>query len=169
MRRIWLLAALPCLLSLAGPRPATAQSDAAQSARDTTVWRPLLDFVVTRLATHIAAAATGAPQKPWRMTFPTSGAPWPMVEAHLRTALRARRATPADSGFHVLEIGELRVSGDTAKVRLITGFTERCAGGRRGGYGNTEDVYVFRAGMMGVTFWSGARSDGVIHGDRFGC
>jgi hypothetical protein len=174
MSRISVGIALTCCVWLTRTVPAAGQParewNTDLSSGDTAVVRPVLHFIVTRLSHHIARAATDTTAQPWSMSFPSSASPWPMVESHLRTALRARARSPADSQYYELKVGPLRVSGDTARVHLAVGFTQICrASGLRGGYENTEEVYLFRFQQAGVTRWSSARSDAVVNGDRFGC
>lgn len=145
-----------------------------QSPPDSTAWRPLLSYIIANtLSDNILDAAIDTTSHAWEMSFPAMGAAWPAIEAHLRTILRARGPLPADTVVWELRIGELTVSGDTARVQVHSGMTKRCPGSARtAGYGNRYDVFVVRhrASSVGSTkFWGGARSDGVLHGDRAGC
>jgi hypothetical protein len=147
---------------------ATANS---QQLPDSSVWRPILEYVVRSLSPYIARAATDTTLRPWNVRLPSSEAPWPMIENHFRSLLRARSVTNTDSIFYRLEVGPLSMVGDTARVNISIEQTKLCpgSGGRSGGYGNRDNVYVHRVMNGNLGWWSSARSDGIIHGDRFGC
>ncbi|MES2524262.1 MAG: hypothetical protein V4617_16310 [Gemmatimonadota bacterium] len=148
----------------------TASASMRTPPPDSAAWPPLLTHVMGRLASHITRAALDTTPQPWRMTFPDSGLRWQQVEAHLRSALRARSVTPADSMFYELSIGALTVKSDTARIELRDGVTRPCANGDRpAGFGNVEQVFVVRYQSGSRYFWGGARSPNVLHGDRAPC
>jgi hypothetical protein len=90
-----------------------------------------------------------------------------MLEAKLRTILRARPVLDKDTEVYELEIGSLVIANDTARVRVRTDFAQRCPGtGRLAGYGNIDHVYIV---LWPPGVWSIARSEGITHGDRMPC
>lgn len=140
---------------------------------DSAAWRPMLIYIIAKLSHNVLDAAIDTNPRPWKMSFPSTGANWPAIETHLRTVLRAREVLPGDSIVYELRIHDMTVSADTARVQVITGVTLDCPGGTgQGGYTNRDDVFAFRFSpgrSLSPSVWSAARSAGVLHGDRFGC
>jgi hypothetical protein len=134
---------------------------------DSVAWERILTYVVSSLSTHLVRTASDTSRQPWRISLPPDEPQHAVLEAQLRTILRARPVLPGDTVVYELEIGPLAVANDTGRVRVRTDFATRCSGTTRsGGFGNIDRVYVVRHPPLG---WSIARSQGVQHGDRFGC
>jgi hypothetical protein len=134
---------------------------------DSIAWQRILIYVVSSLSPHLVRTASDTSRQPWRIGLPPDEPRRAVLEAHLRTILRARPVVPADTVVYELEIGPLAVANDTGRVRVRTDLATRCSGTTRSaGYGNVDRVYVVRL-PPGV--WSIARTEGVLHGDRFGC
>lgn len=140
---------------------------------DSAAWRPLLVYIIAKLSHNVLDAAIDTIPRPWKMSFPSTGANWTAIESHLRKVLRARPVVSGDSVVYELRIHDLTVSADTARVQVITSVTWDCPrGARQGGYTNRDDVFAFRFATgpsQSPTVWSAARTAGVLHGDRFGC
>ncbi|MGH7460694.1 MAG: hypothetical protein ACREMA_06650 [Longimicrobiales bacterium] len=139
-----------------------------QSLPDTSAWRPLLDFVVTRLTQRLADSTADNRTNPWQLTLPST---LPRgVANQLRIALRARDVTAQDAAYDVLELGPMDLAGDTARIRFVTGRTQRCPGTEQTtGYSNHEVVYVTRVIIAGVPSWSSAMAVDGVHGDGLPC
>ena len=134
---------------------------------DSVAWERILVYVISSLSTHLVRTASDTSRQPWRIALPPDEPQRTMLAARLRTLLRARPVLPEDTVVYELEIGPLVVANDTGRVRVRTDFAKRCPGtSRSGGYGNDDRVYVVR---HPPGFWSIARTEGVLHGDRFGC
>ena len=134
---------------------------------DSVAWERILTYVVSSLSTHLVQTASDTSRQPWRISLPPDEPQRALLETQLRTILRARPVLPGDTVVYELEIGPLAVAKDTGRVRVRTDFATRCSGtSRSGGFGNIDRVYVVRHPPLG---WSIARSEGVLHGDRFGC
>lgn len=162
------------LTALAPGQPLAAQSAPPEgddpSPADTAAWRPVLVYVLERIAPYTLRAATDSVTQPWRLTFAAEGAFFEAVENHLRVILNARDVLPTDSVFYELSVGHLELSQDTARVRIISGETRRCQGTDRvGGFQNTDHVFVPRHRRGDRTFWGAARTAGIRHGDRLPC
>lgn len=145
-----------------------SEARAQASARpDSGAWRPIMSYVISHLAMDILSASAAPEPRSWKIVLPDSSEAWLQMAAHLRMALRARLPRADDTDFDELTIGPLRVSGDTVTVRITRDHGTHCPGGARSsGYGNVENVQVYR--FQG-RFWSAARSLGVMHGDRIPC
>ena len=150
--------------------PAHAQSAAAMAATlgtDSVAWERVLMHVVSTLSPLIVRAAADPAPQPWDLRLPADERQRPLLESQLRRILRARPATAEDSVVYTLELGPLRVVGDTARVVMRTELTRRCPGSTRvTGFGNEEEVLVPR---VPPGFWGAARSALVRHSDRIGC
>ena len=134
---------------------------------DSAAWERILIYVVSSLSTHLVRTAGDTARQPWRIVLPADAPQREMLEAKLRTILRARPVLEKDTEVYELEIKPLLIANDTGRVRVRTDFAQRCPGsGRSAGYGNIDHVYVVRR-PPGV--WSIARSEGVSHGDRMPC
>lgn len=155
---------------LLGALPAHAQRAAAMAATlgtDSVAWQRVLVHVVSTLSPLIVRAAADPAPQPWDLRLPADERQRPLLESQLRRILRARPATAEDSVVYTLELGPLRVVGDTARVLMRTDVTGHCPGSTRvTGFGNEEEVLVPRAPPG---FWGAARSERVRHGDRVGC
>ena len=161
MLAILLAAPGPTILSAQVQRPSSA------STSDSVAWERILIYVVSSLSTHQVRTSTDASLQPWTITLPQDEPQRELLEARLRTILRARPVAAEDSVTYELEIGPLVLTNDTARVTVRTDFANRCAGSdRSGGYGNVDRVFVVR-GSRG--FWGVARTAGVAHGVRVGC
>lgn len=162
MRRSLLTLAV-CGVLLTGSR-AAAQTPTVMP--DTTLSRPLVQYVFEMLAPYISRAASDTLVRPWRIELPSSEDPWPSVEQHLMVTLRARPVTEADSQYHHLSFGPLRMSGDTARIRIMTGLTRICPDAPRpGGYTDVDEVYWSRFKAGPFYLWGAVRSDGVRHNE----
>jgi hypothetical protein len=134
---------------------------------DSVAWQRILIYVVSSLSPHLVRTASDTSRQPWRIGLPPDEPQRAVLEAQLRTILRARPVLPEDTVVYELEIGPFAVANDTGRVRVRTDFAARCSGTTRSaGYGNVDRVYVVRH-PPGV--WSIARTEGVLHGDRVGC
>ncbi len=134
---------------------------------DSVAWQRILTYVVSSLSSHLVQTASDSSRQPWRISLPADEPQRALLEAQLRTILRARPVTPQDTVVYELEIGPFTVANDTGRVRVRTDFATRCPGSTRSaGYGNVDRVYVVRH-PPGI--WSIARTEGVLHGDRLGC
>ena len=155
---------------LVAAAPAHAQGAAAIAmtlGTDSVAWERVLVHVVSTLSPLIVRAAGDSTPPPWSLRLPADEPQRFHLESQLRRILRARPVTAEDSVVYTLELGPLRVVGDTARVMMRTGVTRRCPGSTRvTGFGNEEEVLVPRAPPG---FWGAARSTRVRHGDRVGC
>ncbi len=174
--KFWLCVGLSLTLALPHQRidaQAASRLRLGEIQPDSAAWRPLLVYIIAKLSHNVLDAAIDPTPRPWKMSFPSTGANWPAIETHLRTVLRARPVVPGDSVIYELTIHDLTVSNDTARVQVITIVTLDCPGGAgQGGYTNRDDVFAFRFSpgrSQSPSIWSAARTAGVLHGDRFGC
>ena len=134
---------------------------------DSVAWQRILTYIVSSLSSHLVRTASDSSRQPWRISLPPDEPQRALLEAQLRTILRARPVAPQDTVVYELEIGPLAVANDTGRVRVRTDFASRCSGTTRSaGYGNVDRVYLVRH-PPGI--WSIARTEGVLHGDRVGC
>ncbi len=162
MRRLLITFAVFGLLSLAGS-PAVAQTP-SNAIPDTTIARPLVQYLFEMLAPYISRVASDTLVRPWRIELPSSEHPWPAVEQHLMVTLRARPVTEADSQYHHLSFGPLRMSGDTARIRIMSGLMRICPDATRaGGYTNIDEIYWTRFKAGPFYLWGEVNSDGVRH------
>lgn len=133
---------------------------------DTTLIRPVVQYLFETLASYIARASRDTLTRPWKIDLGSSEPPWPAVEQHLRVALRGRPVTPSDSQFHHLSIRPTRIAGDTAWYQIVNGLTRICPDApRRGGYTNVDNIHLVRSRAGPFMLWGPARSGGVEHGD----
>jgi len=138
----------------------------ASLRRDSTAWQRIIVYVVSSLSPHLVRTASDTARQPWRIALPPDAPQRRVLEAQLRTILRARPVLPEDTVAYELEIEPLVVVNDTGRVRVRTDFAQHCPGTSRSrGYANFDRVYIVRHPLG----WSIARSEGVLHGDRFGC
>jgi hypothetical protein len=136
-------------------------------ASDSVAWERILVYVVGQLSTHLVRTANDTARQPWRIALPADAPQRPLRERQLHTILRTRPTLSRDTVAYELEIGSLIVVNDTGRVVVRTDFARRCPGtSSSGGFENIDRVYVVR---HPPGFWSIARSEGVRHGDRFGC
>lgn len=134
---------------------------------DSTAWQRVITHVVEMLSPQLVRTAVDSARQPWELQLPPEEPHRRLLEAQLRTVLRARLALEVDSIVYSLALGPLRVNGDTARVHVQTSVTRRCPGTTRtAGWGNTFDVLVPRD-QRGI--WGAARPGLVQHGDRAGC
>lgn len=146
--------------------PTTAS--AQQLFADSSVWRPAIAAVVERLEPFRLRAQLDTVAQPWAMRFPSPDARWATLERQLRVLLRARPVQPTDTAFYDLEIGEVTLQRDTARITVRTGRSRRCPGlDHLAGYTNAQVLLVPRAGRTG--WGTAAFADLTIHGDRFSC
>lgn len=139
----------------------------ASFASDSVAWQRVVTYVVSSLSTHLVRTAGDTARQPWRIIVPSDEPQRELVAAQLRTILRARPVVAKDSVAYEVEFGRLTVANDTARIEVREDFAIRCRGKTRtGGYANVHKVYVVR---VPPGFWSVARSQSVLHGDRFGC
>lgn len=149
---------------------AQARGDVLPAAMtaDSVAWQRVLVHIVQSLSTEIVRAASDTASQPWELRLPADEPQRPILEAQLRTILRARPATAGDSVVHTLILGRLRVETDTARVEVQMNETRRCPGSTQStGFGWREDVLVPRHPQR--RFWGAAFSRGGVHGDRVGC
>jgi len=150
--------------------PALAQGIRGRTSFDSSAWKPITIYVVEQLAPYISRAAVDSAPQPWVMSFPAAGPELARFAQHLKTILRATDRVFSDSIYYELKISPLRISGDTAFVRIQNGMTQLCKPpSKLGGYGNSEEVFVVRMSIGSFVTWSAAHSKGVTHGDRFDC
>src|SRR3989337_2373376 len=63
---------------------------------DSTAWQRILVYVVSSLSTHLVRTASDTSRQPWRIALPPDEPQRVMMEAQLRTILRARAVLPED-------------------------------------------------------------------------
>lgn len=140
----------------------------ADLTSDSVAWQRVLAHVAAELSAQLVRAAADPAPQPWTLQLPPDEPQRPVLEAQLRTLLRARPVTPDDSVVHALAVGPLLVDGDTARVRVRVSETRRCPGSpRTTGSSWTETVLVARHPSRG--FWGAALSRGGVVGDDVGC
>lgn len=144
------------------------RDDATTAMRsDSIAWQRILVYVVRALSVELVRAAADTAAQPWDVRLPVAEPQRRLLDAQLRTILRARPVDRADSVVHLLELGELRIVGDTALVAARFQETRRCPGSatRTTGSGWSDTARVPRhPGSWGVAF-----SRRAIVGDRVGC
>lgn len=168
LRTSLVVALLLTASGLAIPRQGRGQVAAASPLEplttDSTAWQRVITHVVDMLSPQIVRAAADPAYQPWELHLPADEPQRLLLETQLRTILRARPATAADSVLYSLHLGPLRIDGDTARVHMQMTVTRRCPG--IGGWGNTLEILVPRGqGHM----WGVARAGIVAHGSRAGC
>ena len=165
-------AAVPIVLLLVGSQQVQAQvasrEPLAAMRSDSVAWQRVLVYVIRALSVELVRAATDTAGQPWELHLPPAEPQRQLLEAQLRTVLRARAIRPADSVVRILEIGELHIVGDTALVRVQLQETRRCPGtARTTGSGWMDTVRVPRHPQL--TFWGAGFSRSTLVGDRVGC
>jgi hypothetical protein len=155
---------------LAFPRDAQAQVTPAwleAMATDSAAWQRVITTVVRSLSPQLVRAAGDPAPQAWELRLPSEDPQSRLLEAQLRTILRARSPNDSDSVTYALHLGPLRIDGNTARVEMQTDEVRRCPGSTAtSGYSTTGDVLVPRT-ENGT--WGTARVGPVMHGDRFGC
>lgn len=164
--------ALSLALILSGPRRLDAQaapnSAFAKLQTDSVAWQRVLVYVVSALSSELVRGAADKSAQPWRLRLPTDEPQQRLLESQLRTILRVRPVMADDSVIHTLEIGPLRIRGDTARVEVRVDETRRCSGTTRTtGFGWMTTVLVPRHPQQ--RFWGAAFSRSTYAGDRVSC
>src|SRR5688572_9664249 len=127
IRRVCVLSALALALTHSPLLAQTApERQVLASFPDTSVWRPVLQFVIDELAPSRRLIANDTFATPWYMTLPSTAPPWPTVERDLRTLLRARDVLPEHVYVYNLIVDRMTLSGDTAKLQVTMGTLRRC-------------------------------------------
>jgi len=146
----------------------TANKAFAKLATDSTAWQHVLAHVVGALSPQLVAGATDPAAQPWRLRLPSDDPQRQLLQAQLRTVLRAREAIPGDTVVRSLNFGPLLISNDTARVDVSFEETRKCPGtGRTTGFGWSTTVLVPR--VPRYRFWGAAFSRATTHGDRVAC
>lgn len=171
MNRI--LICLSIALAISGVAPSTLRSqEGAASAvaaltTDSTAWQRVIVYVVERLSGQLVNSATDPTAQPWEIQLPDDPQR-ALMQAQLRTILRARQTMPADTLLRSLELGSLVISNDTARVDVHFKETRKCPGSSRTtGFGWSTTVLVPRETRQKV--WGTALSRVTQAGDRVGC
>ncbi len=155
---------------LAFPRDAQAQVTPAwmeAMATDSAAWQRVITSVVKTLSPQLVRSAADPAPQPWALRLPSEDPQSRLLEAQLRTILRARLPHASDLVTYALHLGPLRMDGDTARVEMHTDEVRRCPGSTAtSGHSTTGDVLVPRT-ENGT--WGTARLGPVMHGDSFGC
>jgi hypothetical protein len=159
-------------LLLVEPRTLRSQQTAsnvfAALSTDSTAWQSVLVYVVGALSAQLVSGATDPTPQPWRLQLPADDPQRQLLQAQLRTVLRARQVMPADTLVRSLDVGPLIISNDTARVEVRFGETRKCPGsGRTTGSGWSTTVLVPREPRQ--KFWGAAFSRTTMVGDRVGC
>ena len=170
------------LLAFLVATPLAAQRDPAQRAAsqarfdslrvrarsDSAARMRVLEFMWERLAPHLLRAAMDTATQAWVFRLPAEDPLTPQVEAHLRTALRAREPLPADTAVFVLTLTPAVVAADTTRATLTLDYEHRCApGARAGGWGTVYPLFAPRIGAGGP--WGPARAPRIVEGARALC
>lgn len=156
--------------------PSSSQLDAqaatrnmpAASRSDSVAWQRVLVFVIRSLSEDLVRVATDTARQPWDLRLPPAEPQRQLLEAQLRSILRARAPRSTDSVTRTLELGEMRIVNDTALVKLQVQTTVSCPGTTRTtGWGSMDTVRVPRFPQH--SRWGVAFSRATLIGDRFGC
>jgi hypothetical protein len=135
---------------------------------DSAAWQSVLIHIVERLSSDLVRASTDTTRQPWDIHLPPAEPQRELLDLQLRRILRARPSTPSDSVYRTIDIGRLRITGDTATVDVGLNYTRRCPGtNKTTGYGWSETVFVTR--LPQFRFWGAARSRSTMAGDRVSC
>lgn len=152
------------------PRTANAQTlpePLRVLTTDSTAWQRVLTYVVSTLSTDIVRSAADTARQPWIIRLPADEPQRALLERQLTTLLRARPVTDQDSVFFTIELGPLRIQGDTARVHMRSDVARRCRGTTRTqGGGGSADVLVPRTAQG---MWGAARVKYGVAGDRVPC
>lgn len=164
--------AVALTLILNGPHRLEAQarpeSAFVRLRSDSVAWQRVLGYLVSALSPELVRAAADASAQPWHLRVPPDDPQRNLLEAQLRTILRARPVASDDSVIHTLEVGPLSIVDDTARVQLRVDETRRCPGTTRTtGSGWMTTVLVPRHPQE--KFWGAAFSRSTIVGDRVSC
>lgn len=158
--------------ALAAPSPVYAQKALgpalAPLTTDSAAWQRILVYTVGALSVELVASAADSSAQPWRLQLPARDPQARFLARQLQTILRVREPTPSDTLVRSLELGSLRISGDTARAEVRFTETRTCPGGARTtGFGWSTTVLVPRDRQYKV--WGAARSRSTVAGDRAGC
>jgi hypothetical protein len=135
---------------------------------DSVAWQRVLVYVVRAVSSELVRSATDTRAQPWVLRMPPSEPQRHLLEAQLRTILRARPVTSDDSVIHSLDLGPLSILNDTARVEVRVDETRRCSGTTRTtGSGWVTTVLVPRHPKE--KFWGAALSHSTVVGDRVSC
>jgi hypothetical protein len=146
----------------------TANNALAKLVTDSAAWQHVLAHVVGALSAQLVAGATDTAAQPWRLRLPPDDPQRQLLQAQLRTVLRAREPVPSDTVVRLLEFGPLLISNDTARVDVSFEETRKCPStGRTTGFGWSTTVLVPRVPRF--RFWGTAFSRATTHGDRMTC
>ena len=158
-------------LAVSGPTVLSAQerptSPLVALTTDSTAWQRVLAHIVGTLSTQLLDAATDPTPQPWRLELPDDPERQQLL-TQLRTLFRARQIMPADTLFRSLEIGQLVISNDTARVDVRFTETRKCPGASRTtGFAWSTTILVPREPTHG--FWGTASTPTIQGGDRLPC
>lgn len=124
---------------------ALSQKELRRLQSDSAAWQNVLTYVVRELSSELVRAAADTSAQPWRIRVTPSEPQHQLLEAKLRTILRARPVASDDSVFQSLDFGPLVILNDTARVKVQAGTTRRCRGTTRTwGFGWSTTVLVPR-------------------------
>jgi hypothetical protein len=139
-----------------------------QFRTDSVAWQRVLAYVVSALSVQLVSASADTSAQPWNLHIAPSEPQRNLLKGQLRTILRSRVVTGNDPVFHTLDIGPLRVQGDTARVEIGMHETRRCPGTTRTtGSGWTTTVLVPRHPQQ--KSWGAAFSRTTSVGDKVSC
>src|SRR4051812_7981786 len=120
MHRVPIFLSTALALSLISPSILRSQESASSTfaalRTDSTAWQRVIVYVVERLSGELVDSATDPTAQPWHLQLPSDDSQSGLLQAQLRTVLRARQVMPADTLIHSLELGRLVISNDTARV-----------------------------------------------------
>lgn len=135
---------------------------------DSVAWQRVLVYVVSAVSTDLVRTSVDPSAQPWDLQLPAGEPQRSLLEAQLRTILRARPIAAGDSVYRTLTLGPLVIRGDTARVHVSMNETRRCPGSARtAGSGWSTTVLVPREPKL--RFWGAAFSRSTLAGERFGC
>jgi hypothetical protein len=171
MNKIPIYLSLVLALSLFAPSTLRAQQGAAATfaalTTDSTAWQRVIVYLVSRLSSELVDGATDPTAQPWELQLPDDPQR-ALLQAQLRTILRARQIMPADTLLHSLKLGPLVISNDTARVEVHFNETRKCPGTSKStGFGWSTTILVPREPRQ--KFWGDARSRVTEAGDRLPC
>jgi len=135
---------------------------------DSIAWQRVLTYVVRALRTQLVRPAGDTAARAWDLHLPAADPQSHLLETQLRASLDARAINSTDVVRRRLDIGELRIVGDTAFV--VVGFdeTRRCPGTTRTtSRGWQTTVRVGRDSQPGG--WGAAFPGPTLVGDSAGC
>jgi len=146
----------------------TAGSAFAALRTDSTAWQRVLTYLVESLSGQLVSAATDTTPQPWHLKLSSDDPQRQLLLTQLRTVVRARQPVDADTLVRSLELGPLRIAGDTARVFVRFEEIRRCPGkAKTTGFSWTTTVFVPREPRE--KFWGTAASRITAVGDRVGC